>query len=242
MIDIHCHVLPNIDDGCRNMQTALEVLEASRKQGIDTIIATPHFYASRDRIENFITKRNTALENISREIKEKGGDPRLFCGSEVAYFNGISRAEGIEQLTIEGTNILLLEMPTEDWQSSYIDEIRALCTQRGLKIIIAHMERYLYRRNRQYTDQLLDLCKILPIRIQINAKALLDRRQSRSILKMFQKGQAHFLASDCHGMHRRPPNLGEGRAVIEQKLGSTFLTGMDQENRAFLEEAGFKKE
>ena len=240
MIDIHCHVLPGIDDGCRDIPTSLEVLEKSWAQGIRHIIATPHFYASRDRIDNFIQRRNAASTDLHGGSIEEFKVPRLFFGAEVAFFNGISRAEGIEKLTVEGTNIFLLEMPTEDWQDTYTQEIRYLCQHRGMHVIIAHMERYMTRRNKRYIQEIIDMSRTMPVRVQINAGSVLDRRQARHIIKMFQKGEAHFLASDCHGLHRRPPNLAEGRAVLAQKLGPQFMKTMDDAGTAFLTNAGLE--
>ena len=76
----------------------------------------------------------------------------------------------------------------------------------------------------------------LPVTIQLNAECLLDWRHRRMLLKLLKEGRAHVLGSDCHGAHHRVPNLAEGRAVIEKKLGRSILDQLDQRGTTLLEE------
>ena len=75
----------------------------------------------------------------------------------------------------------------------------------------------------------------LPLYVQINAESLLGWRTRRPLVKMFSKGQAHFLGSDCHGVHRREPNLSKGREVLSRKLGEDFLHQMDERGSDLLQ-------
>ena len=91
-------------------------------------------------------------------------------------------------------------------------------------MIIAHLERYLkISGNKQGIRQLLEL----PVVIQINAGSLMDWKTRGPLLKMFKNGTAQLLGSDCHSLHRRPPNLAEGRAVLKKKLGDGILQQID---------------
>ena len=124
MIDFHSHILMGIDDGSRNLAMSASMLDEYMKQGVDCIICTPHFYGDRERIEDFIERRMKASRSLEEYIEEAGaGFPILFFGAEVYFFAGISRAEGLERLTLEGTDVLLLEMPGGDWNQSMIDEV-----------------------------------------------------------------------------------------------------------------------
>lgn len=76
----------------------------------------------------------------------------------------------------------------------------------------------------------------LPVTIQLNAECLLDWRHRHTLLKLLKEGRAHVLGSDCHGAHHRVPNLAEGRAVIEKKLGRSILDQLDQRGTTLLEE------
>ena len=209
VIDFHSHVLPGIDDGSKNIETSMEMLQTSKAAGVDRMIATPHFYADCDRIERFLERREQAYLSIA----------------EVALSEGISQAEKIEKLTICDSNLLLLEMPFRTWRQSDIEEVKQLIYRRNFSLIIAHLERYMKKaENRKYISELMEL----PVMIQINAESLLDWKQSRTLLRMVKKGQIHVLGSDCHGMHHRPPNLMEGRQVIEKKAGADCLKRIDE--------------
>ena len=91
IIDMHCHILPGVDDGARDVETSLAMLEASRAQGVQYMVATPHFYATRDRVDTFLDRRREAWETLKPRM---GADfPGIVLGAEVAFFRGISRAE-----------------------------------------------------------------------------------------------------------------------------------------------------
>ena len=220
IIDMHCHILPGVDDGARDVETSLAMLEASRAQGVQYMVATPHFYATRDRVDTFLDRRREAWETLKSRM---GADyPGIVLGAEVAFFRGISRAERLEALKIEGTDCILLEMPFRPWSEDDVDEVSEILEKHGYTIILAHIERYLAMRgNADYIGNLLEL----PVLAQINAESLLDWRQRGKLIKMVRNGQVHLLGSDCHGIHHRPPNLSEGREILRKKTGTEYLRG-----------------
>lgn len=222
VIDFHSHILPGIDDGSRDRQISEKMLEMSENQGVNIMVATPHFYASHTTMENFLRKRTAAFGSM-KDYAEKCG-LRLLPGAEVAFFSGMSRADGLESLTIAGTMLLLLEMPFRSWSSGDIREVEKLL-DRGLTPVIAHMERfYPYQKDKHIIDELY----ALPVLVQINAEALLIWRTKRLALKLFREGKAQLLGSDCHNLLSRPPNLTAGRNIIERKLGVSYLERMDR--------------
>jgi protein-tyrosine phosphatase len=229
IIDMHCHILPGVDDGARDVETSLAMLEASRAQGVQYMVATPHFYATRDRVDTFLDRRREAWETLKSRM---GADyPGIVLGAEVAFFRGISRAERLEALKIEGTDCLLLEMPFRPWSEDDVDEVSEILEKRGYTIILAHIERYLAMRgNADYIGNLLEL----PVLAQINAESLLDWRQRGKLIKMVRNGQVHLLGSDCHGIHHRPPNLGEGREILRKKTGTEYLDRIDRRSEELL--------
>lgn len=229
IIDMHCHILPGVDDGARDVETSLAMLEASRAQGVQYMVATPHFYATRDRVDTFLDRRREAWETLKSRM---GADyPGIVLGAEVAFFRGISRAERLEALKIEGTDCLLLEMPFRPWSEDDVDEVSEILEKHGYTIILAHVERYLAMRgNADYIGNLLEL----PVLAQINAESLLDWRQRGKLIKMVRNGQVHLLGSDCHGIHHRPPNLGEGREILRKKTGTEYLDRIDRRSEELL--------
>lgn len=223
MIDVHCHILPGVDDGARDAETSLAMMKASRDQGVQCMVATPHFYATRDRVDTFLNRRREAWETLKSRMDT--GFPRVILGAEVAFFSGISRAERLEELRIEGTNSMLLEMPFRPWSDEDVDEVSQIVEKRGLKLVLAHIERYLgMRGNAELFEELLDL----PVTVQINAESLIDWRQRGKMIKMVKNERVHLLGSDCHGMRHRPPNLGEGREVLIRRLGQEYLDRIDR--------------
>ena len=233
IIDFHSHILPGIDDGARNLEVSLAMLEKIREQKIDYMAATPHFYASQDRIEKFLTNRERAWDAFYNVIQQKNiiDRPKFLLGSEVAFFDGISRADETEKLTLGNTDILLLEMPFEPWTDRNIKEVKYLIEERKFRILLAHLERFIWiPGNKKAVRKILEL----PVYVQINAESFLDWKHRRTLIKMFRDGTAHVLGSDCHGIHRRVPNLAEGRAVLEKKAGAELLHKIDQRGQELL--------
>ncbi|HIW58454.1 MAG TPA: capsular polysaccharide biosynthesis protein [Candidatus Anaerobutyricum avicola] len=233
VIDFHSHILPGIDDGSKNVQMSLEMLKRASEQGVDVMLATSHFYASRHRIEDFLEKRQRAYERLAEAKNDFG--PAIRLGAEVAFFSGISRADRLEELAVEGSHVLLLEMPFSDWSRTDIREVEALISRRGFQVVLAHLERYLgMPENKKWITELLEM----PLYVQINAESLLGWRKRGPLLKMFKKGQAHFLGSDCHRLEIREPNLGRGREVLIKKLGKEFVDTMDERGSRLLQIGG----
>lgn len=229
IIDFHSHILPGIDDGSKTVEMSVEMLRMTSDQGVDVMVATPHFYAFRHRIEDFLSRRKKAYEQLKKQ--EKPYWPMIRLGAEVAFFPGISGADQLKELTIEGTNVLLLEMPFETWTKRQLQEVRILAEERKFQIVLAHLERYMrIPNNKKKIETILEM----PLYIQINAESLFRWSRRRQILKMFQKGQADFLGSDCHRIDKREPNLGRGREILNKKLGQEFLKNMDHKGSRLL--------
>ena len=129
----------------------------------------------------------------------------------------------------------MLEMPFGPWNRSDIREVETLIRKREFRVILAHLERYMgMSENKKWIEELMEM----PLYVQINAESLLGWRRRRPLIKLFEKGQAHFLGSDCHRVERREPNLGKGRAVLEKKLGKAFINAMDDRGSRLLRIGG----
>lgn len=221
IIDFHSHVLPGMDDGSSSSEMSLQMLQDAARQGVDIVVATPHFYAGTTNPERFLRHRTASLDRLFS--LNAAGLPRLICGAEVAFFSGIGHADGLEYLFIEHTNLMLLEMPFDAWSGRDLKEVEML-VNRGIQPVIAHLERfYRFQKDKAIIPALLDM----PVCVQINAGCLLNWRERRIPLQLFKNGQAHLLGSDCHNTDSRPQNLMQGRAVLQKKLGQAVLADMD---------------
>ena len=225
IIDCHTHLLPSIDDGARDLSLSLEMLQEEARQGVNLIIATPHFYGDRDRMENFIQRRTHAFDKVKELLDNDPSLPKIKLGAEVAYFPGISKAEGIEQLCIEGTNAFLLEMPFKPWDEKVINEVLSLANDRGLKVVLAHIERYLRFPGQR---EKLEILASIPVCFQVNAESLLEegffrKKRSLELISWFETNRVCLMGSDTHNMETRKPNLELGR----NKLSSQALNAID---------------
>ena len=230
MTDIHTHVLPGIDDGSKDVAMSREMLARIKASGVDTVVATPHFYGNRRSLEQFLERRQGAIERLFSEMS-KDEMPELRFGAEVAFYSGLLRDNDMNKLCIDGTNTLLLEMPFQVWTDFEINEVASLCFDYKLEVVIAHIERYKGFASDEMMRQLLRL----PVYIQINAGTLLPWHGRKQWLKMFDEGTAKILGSDCHNLTERAPNLAEGREMIRKKLGDGVLRRIDRTTEQLLE-------
>ena len=220
MIDWHCHVLPAMDDGSRDLEESIAMLDALKHQGVEIAIATPHFYANEESVDTFLSRRNASRDLLAS--RTSSNDVRVLCGAEVRYYPGIGRMEGLERLAIEDTNLLLLEMPMAKWTDFTVRELSELASTRGLKIIMAHIERYLSLQDKKMIAQLCEA----GILMQSNA-SFFDRMGTRQkAIKLLDTGYIHFVGSDCHNMTVRPPKIDLAYDYIQKKLGKDFVFQM----------------
>ena len=220
VIDFHTHILPDVDDGSKSVEESIALLRMEAEQGIDCVVATPHFYPQYDTPERFLEKRNRSEAVLREEMAKHTGLPQLIVGAEVYYFNGISNSEAMSILTIGEKRCILVEMPVCDWSDSMYRDLGELYTKQGLTPIIAHVDRY-FGRFRTY--QIPKRLAQLPVLVQANANFFLDKTSVRMALRMLKKDRIHLLGSDCHGVSSRKPNLRQALELIEKRQGKEPL-------------------
>lgn len=224
MVDFHIHILPNIDDGAEDAETALAMLRESRLQGADRVYATPHFYPDEENPASFLRRREASCDELRRVLRDyvaRGGKaediPQIFLGAEVYYFPGISDCEAIRPLSMGGTRTILIEPPLAPFTDSMLDEIEAIGPNLGLMPVIAHLDRYARMPG---DDSLFDRVGEREILIQVNASFFI-RPDLRSLaMRMLDEERISFLGSDAHDMQYRAPNL----AYAEEKINSENLS------------------
>lgn len=231
MIDFHTHILPGIDDGSRDMDMTIRMLEAERDQGVTHICATPHFYAHRRSVDFFLERRNRALQEVREVLKDRPDLPQITPGAEVLYFSGIEKAELLPELCLEGTDILLLEMPFDQWTGEMVKAVETIIKKRKLHVVLAHVERYLrFQKDKTAWEQILNM----PLTLQLNAESFVDagsffrpNKEHKLCLQLLEDHDNCILGTDCHNMSDRKPNLAEAIAVIEKKTGVGKLADLN---------------
>lgn len=214
MTDLHTHILPGMDDGAPDGDTALQMLHMEAEQGVETVALTPHFYRSREYISDFLTRRDAAMEQLKNAAKGQEGLPRLILGAEVSYVPGIADWPELERLCYEGTRTLLVELPMEPWNDEVFRQLYRLEGYSGITPMIAHAERYFVCQERKHMNRLLEM----DLPLQVSAEALLHLAGRRKALLLLQNHNG-LLISDCHNLTTRRPNMGQGLDWLEKKLG-----------------------
>ena len=228
MVDFHCHLLPKVDDGSSSVVESLKILEELAKQTVEAVVATPHFIANDESVDNFIYRRQKAYEKLQSELYD--GLPEIRLGAEVEFYEGISNLVGLNKLCIEGTNILLLEMPNTKWTKSVINELYRLISLGNIQIMIAHIERCVFMQDWDTVDYMLRNGVIM----QSNASFFIRTLTKRKACKYLSNNIIHILGSDCHNMTSRPPRIKDALDVIEKKLGTKAVEHLNRVSKDIL--------
>ena len=209
MTDLHTHILPGMDDGPKDPQTALRLLELQLRQGVTEIALTSHFDPEGETAADFLGRREAAFGKL-KEICPRGLTLKLGC--EV-YFTPAVLGMDAGQLCLEGTSLLLLELPVLQ-KPAFLPEVLSGLRNRGITPLIAHAERYQYVRR---DPGILAQWKALGAVIQLSSGAMKEDALAR---KMVKWGLADVLASDAHSPEYRPPNLKEGLNAVRSSCGA----------------------
>lgn len=216
MLDFHTHILPNMDDGSGSIEESLQLLDKLEKDGVDTLILTPHFYPMNEDIDDYINRRNTSYRVLKDAYK---GNIKLFLGSEVHYYRGIDKSEDIYSLCIENSDLLLLELPTSNKVN--ISEIVAL--NNGLQVVLAHIERYLGI----YTKSEIHSLVTRNVYLQANSEVFSDKYFSM-IRELFEQGAIHFVGSDTHNLKNRYPTMDKYKEFVKKEYSDETFVNFDE--------------
>ena len=233
LIDFHSHILPGIDDGSKSLEMSIQMLRMEAQQGVERVIATPHFYPQYDTPERLLRRRGDAEVTLREEMQKHTGLPALSVGVEVYYFPGISDSEVISELTIDQKRCILIEMPTSSWTEAMYRELEGIYVKRGLIPIVAHIDRYI---GRFHNRGILKRLEHMPVLIQANAEFFLEKNTTSMALRMLKKDGIHLLGSDCHDLSSRKPNLQGALELINRRLGRDAMEGILSYQRNVLAE------
>ncbi len=213
VVDFHSHILPEIDDGAETPEISAAMLAESYNQGVEKIVATPHFYPGRDTPQRFLARREKAIEKL-QEIYDPIRSPAVYAGAEVAFFTGLSRSEAMTELCVVGTRYMLIEMPASRWSDKTVEEILSIENNLSIKPIVAHIERYIFLQEKGTLEHLVNS----GVLIQSNADFFCAFRSRRKAIRMLEQEKIHLIGSDCHNMTTRAPNMAKADESISSRL------------------------
>lgn len=215
--DMHCHVLPGIDDGADNSEEMMKMIKIAYEEGIRTIFATPHFHPRRGHadVETVLKKFAEAY----RTIKQIYPDMELYEGNEI-YFSQdvVQMLKAGRLLTLANSDYVLVEFSTMA-ETVYIrDAVNALLLA-GFFPVIAHVERY---------DNLIENMDLIGqlvssgTYIQVNAGSVIGEsggKIKRIIRKLIKEEMVHFIGTDAHSSERRAPHMAKCARYLFKKFG-----------------------
>ncbi len=216
MIDLHCHILPSIDDGAKNTGISFEMLKEERKQGVKAITFTPHFNFNRIDVDDFVEVRQKSYDSLMAVPGVSDLGIKFKLGCEVYFSTKLNETE-LDPLCFEGTNYILIEFPTDQRPYGLRHTIVDILN-RGYQPILAHVERYPYFT--EDPQQLYDLIEKGCV-AQINSGAILQG--DKAALRYIRWGMAQLICTDAHNMKKRVPNLKEGMRFVKKKYGEEYV-------------------
>lgn len=221
MIDIHTHLLPNTDDGVKTKEEAIALIKQAIEDGITDICLTPHF----SRVDEYVCKKEKLLiefNNLKETLKDL--DINIYLGNELMIEQNLdSLLENNELCTINNSKYVLVEFPLDEYKKEY-DEYLYNISSLGLKIIIAHPERYQF-----ISDELIDKWLKQGYILQSNARSLLRPHTKKLVFKLIEEGKISLFASDAHN-ELRPSLLKEEYELVSKKFDKQIAELLFVEN------------
>jgi protein-tyrosine phosphatase len=221
MIDIHCHILPGVDDGPPDEATAIAMCRLAAEHGTTDIVATPHANS------NFNFSPETNQQKRARLQAAIGDAPRLHLGCDfhLSYENIEAAIAEPVRFTINQKAYLLVEF-SEQVISQGTSDVFSRMRKAGLTPIITHPERNPLLRDHRSR---LAVWVHRGCLIQITAQSLLGKFGSKAeaaAISLIDAKLAHIVASDGHDLNRRPPVLAESRAFVVDRWGEAVAQSL----------------
>lgn len=226
MFDIHCHILPGLDDGPKSIEDSLKMLEIAKRDGIEMIVATPHIM---DGLYN--NSRGRIIEGI-RQLSEHVKGVKILPGADIRICIDLAgRIQNGEIPLINDKNYFLLELPgSGTLPVRHIEDLLTLLRKKGLVPIITHPERnMLLSESKSIMEKFLNAGALF----QITAGSIMGRfgaKPRETAMKMIKKGHVHAVASDAHDHVYRPPVLSEAYRSIADKFGLAEANRLFRDN------------
>jgi protein-tyrosine phosphatase len=230
MIDIHCHILPALDDGAKDLEVSLEMARMAVADGIKTIVATPHLFKQRSFDLKEVNTKEAILQAVDQlrgKLMEEEIDLELLAGCDFPLsYEALQLLDNGQVLTINDSNhSLLLELPDTSLPPS-LEDICFQLKSKGITPIITHPERqFIIQEMPHKLVRLIDLGCL----VQMTGNSLtgtfgsMVKKISR---KMIKKGYIHVLATDSHNTRHRPPLLSEAVKELARLVGESRAQDM----------------
>ena len=222
MIDIHCHILPGLDDGAHDFTDSLDMAKLAVNEGIHTIIATPHHQNGHyHNTKNDIIHRTKELNEY---LEVEGVKLTILPGQETRLYGELMEDyENGEILTLANiSNYLFIELPSSH-VPGYTNQLLFDVQMKGMTPVIVHPE-----RNAELIEQPDKLYRLVKngAATQITASSLtgyFGKKIQRFTFDLIEANLTHFIASDAHNTTKRTFKMEEAFNLVKKKYGTDFL-------------------
>jgi protein-tyrosine phosphatase len=227
MVDIHCHILPEVDDGAESWDIAVAMCRMAAEDGITRIVATPHAN------HQYTYDRDRHLGTVQELAARIGGTPEIYLGCDFhfSYDNVQDALVNPSRYAIANSKYLLVELSDYSIPPSLLETLRQL-TEVGLRPVITHPERNLLLRQRP--EQVLDWAE-QGIVVQVTANSLTGhwgRTAQKTARWLLERNAVHVLATDAHDTQNRPPLLSPACLVLREWIGDQVTQALVEQNPA----------
>lgn len=236
LIDIHCHIVPGVDDGAGNLETAARMLQMEYRNGVSAVIVTPHYRRGMFETPQRVVDRQ--FEKIHQMAMRSRSGMRVYQGCE--YHTNPDMVQDLQagrRPTLGGSSYVLTEFSSAHGYSIIRNQVYALVAA-GYRPIIAHAERYpCLVKQPALIDELLEL----GAEIQLTSGSVLGEDgwgMKRFCSRLLKEKKVQYIASDAHDLEKRKPNLQDCAVYLEKKFGSRFAEQVLIRNPRKIIEAG----
>jgi protein-tyrosine phosphatase len=240
MIDVHCHLLPGIDDGAQNIDDAIALINTAVADGITHIVATPHIHPGR--FDNNIATINSAYNKVAQWIKRTNTPIQLSTAAEVRI--SVELLSMLDNNAIpfvgqwQGYHVILLEMPHSHLLPGS-DKLINLLLKNNIRPLIAHPE-----RNKEVMaapekiQPFIDQGCIL----QVTAGSLVGRfgpKAQQVAQQLCKQKLVTIIATDAHNIKHRPPKLSEAYSLLSEQFGPQYSQQLQDNVSSLVSEKKF---
>lgn len=227
-IDMHCHILPDVDDGAPSVAEMEAMLKIAYKEGIRCIIATPHHHPRRGNETPEVLRRRMMLLRERAHAIDKNF--RIYLGTEIYFGQDILREiQEKKILTMNGRDWVLVEFSYGE-TFSYIQQSLQQVQCGGYEVILAHVERY--ECIVEEPNRALQLAK-MGIHLQVNADSIcgMNRKKLKKFVKyLMDEDAVYCVGTDAHGVKTRPPRMKKAAGYVRKIYGEEYARRIFSDN------------
>lgn len=215
MIDIHCHILPEVDDGSRSLNESIEMAMIAKEQGITKIVNTSHYHP------DFRYKKGEELlkelEDFNNVVKENMIDIEVVIGNEIYYTKDlIKEIDELDFYTLNNSRYILIELPPTNFPKDLCNIVYEL-KEKNYIPVFAHVERY--REVQENPELIYEVINAGAI-IQVNSHSILGKsgKELQKVCNtLLNRNMVHVVGTDAHSSKRRTPIFLDAYKYVSEK-------------------------